>query len=104
MQVDPIEPALKAPGTTSLKLQYDGTLSRIAFNFNLRRYSKEPGAPPPAAAKAPPPPAAKPKAKPAPVVKKPTPVKSKKAAPAAAPVAAAAPPAGAYIRSLLSST
>jgi len=36
--VDPIKPALKAPGTKLLKLIYDGPLSNIAFKFNLRRY------------------------------------------------------------------
>ena len=39
MQVDPIKPALKAPGTKRLKLQYDTPLSNFAFKFNLRRYS-----------------------------------------------------------------
>ena len=32
---------LKAPGTTHLKLKYDGLLSSSAFNFNLRRYIEE---------------------------------------------------------------
>jgi len=39
VQVDPIKPALNAPGTKRLKLMYDGALSNFAFNFNLRRYS-----------------------------------------------------------------
>jgi len=39
VQVDPIKPALKAPGTKRLKLIYDGPLSNFAFNFNLRRYN-----------------------------------------------------------------
>jgi hypothetical protein len=40
VQVDPIKPMLKAPGTKRLKLKHDKTLSSFAFNFNLRRYSK----------------------------------------------------------------
>ena len=40
MQVDPIKPTLKAPGTKRLKLKYDKMLSNIAFKFNLRRYTK----------------------------------------------------------------
>ena len=40
VQVDPIQPALKAPGTERLKLIYDGPLSNFAFKFNLRRYTK----------------------------------------------------------------
>ena len=40
MQVDPIKPTLKAPGTNRLKLKYEKLLSNIAFNFNLRRYPK----------------------------------------------------------------
>ena len=39
MQVDPIKPTLKAPGTKRLKLKYDEPLSKFAFKFNLRRYS-----------------------------------------------------------------
>jgi hypothetical protein len=41
VQVDPVNPKLKAPGTNKrLKLKYDNTLSifNFAFNFNLRRY------------------------------------------------------------------
>jgi hypothetical protein len=38
VQVDPIKPVLKAPGTKRLKLKYDVLLSSFAFNFNLRRY------------------------------------------------------------------
>ena len=38
VQVDPIKPTLKAPGTKRLKLKYDKLLSSFAFNFNLRRY------------------------------------------------------------------
>ena len=40
MQVDPIKPALKAPGTKRLKLKYYKLLSTFGFNFNLRRYTK----------------------------------------------------------------
>ncbi len=39
VQVDPIKPTLKAPGTKRLKLEYDEPLSNFAFKFNLRRYS-----------------------------------------------------------------
>jgi len=42
VQVDPIKPALKAPGTERLKLKYDVPLSSFAFKFNLRRYTKVP--------------------------------------------------------------
>ena len=42
VQVDPIKPALKAPGTTRLKLAYDKLLSKFDFKFNLRRYTKVP--------------------------------------------------------------
>ena len=38
MQVDPIKPKLKPPGTERLKLQCDDPLLHFAFNFNLRRY------------------------------------------------------------------
>jgi len=40
VQVAPIKPQLKAPGTKRLKLKHDGPLSNFAFKFNLRRYSK----------------------------------------------------------------
>jgi len=40
-QVDPIKTTLKPPGTKRLKLKYDKPLSNFAFNFNLRRYTKE---------------------------------------------------------------
>ena len=39
VQVDPIKPTLKAPGTKRLKLKCDEPLSNFAFNFNLRRYN-----------------------------------------------------------------
>ena len=38
MQVDPMNPTLKAPGTKRLKLKNDELLSNFAFKFNLRRY------------------------------------------------------------------
>ena len=38
VQVDPMTPVLKPPGTNRLKLQYDILLSTSAFKFNLRRY------------------------------------------------------------------
>jgi lipoate-protein ligase A len=41
VQVDPIKPTLKAPGTKRLKLKYDDPLSNFAFKFNLRRYTME---------------------------------------------------------------
>ena len=40
LQVEPMKSKLKAPGTKRLKLDYDMALSSIAFNFNVRRYSK----------------------------------------------------------------
>jgi hypothetical protein len=42
VQVDPIKPTLKAPGTKRLKLTYDQLLATFAFKFNLRRYSQVP--------------------------------------------------------------
>ena len=39
VQVDPIKPTLKAPGTKRLKLNVDEPLSSFALNVNLRRYS-----------------------------------------------------------------
>ena len=41
MQVDPIEPTLKAPGTERLKLKRDKPLSNFALKINLRRYNME---------------------------------------------------------------
>ena len=38
MQVDPIKPLLKAPGTKRLKVKYGKLLSNFAFKFNLRRF------------------------------------------------------------------
>jgi CRP-like cAMP-binding protein len=42
MQVDPIKPKLKPPGTKRLKLKYDMLLSNYAFKFNSRRYNLNP--------------------------------------------------------------
>ena len=39
MQVDPIKPTLKVPGTKRLKLKYYEPLSSFAFKLNLRRYT-----------------------------------------------------------------
>jgi len=39
VQVDPIKPKVKPPGTKRLKLKCDVLLSTSAFKFNLRRYS-----------------------------------------------------------------
>jgi hypothetical protein len=39
VQVDPIKPKLKAPGTGRLKLKNDKVLSNFAFKFNMRRYT-----------------------------------------------------------------
>jgi len=38
VQVDPIKPTLKAPGTKRLTLRCDTLLSTSAYKFNLRRY------------------------------------------------------------------
>ena len=40
MQVDPIKPTLKPPGTKGSKLELDGLLSNFCFQFSLRRYTK----------------------------------------------------------------
>jgi len=37
VQVDPIKPTLKAPGSHLLTLKYDKLLSCFGFKFNLRR-------------------------------------------------------------------
>jgi hypothetical protein len=39
VQVDPIKPTLKVPGTKRLKLDYDQPLSNFAVTFNLRHYT-----------------------------------------------------------------
>ena len=41
VQVDPMTPKLKAPGTKRLKLEYDGLLSKPGFKFKLRRCNKD---------------------------------------------------------------
>jgi len=38
VQVAPIKPTSKTPGTIRLKLKYDQMPSSFAFNFHLRRY------------------------------------------------------------------
>jgi len=40
VQVDPVQPKLKPPGTNLLKLKCDIMLSTSAFKFNVRRYSE----------------------------------------------------------------
>ena len=40
MQIDPIKPKLKPPGTKRLKPKLDELLSTSAFKFNLRRYGE----------------------------------------------------------------
>jgi len=40
VQVDPVNPKLKAPGTKRLKLNYGGPLSISGFKINLSRYTK----------------------------------------------------------------
>jgi len=40
VQVDSIEPTLKAPKTKRFKQKHDELLSTFAFKFNLRRFSK----------------------------------------------------------------
>jgi hypothetical protein len=37
VQVDPMKPKLKAPGSKRSKLIHDGPLLNFAFKFNLRR-------------------------------------------------------------------
>jgi len=39
VQVDPIKPTLKAPGSMLLKLRYVGPVLNFAFKVNLRRYT-----------------------------------------------------------------
>ena len=46
MQVDPINPKFKPPGTKRLKLNSDVLLSSCAFKFKLRRYNSDALAPP----------------------------------------------------------
>jgi len=40
VQVDPIKPTLKAPGTKRSTLKYNELLSSFAFKFTLCRYIK----------------------------------------------------------------
>jgi hypothetical protein len=40
VQVDPMKPKFKPPGTKRLKLECDILLSASAFKFNLRRYTR----------------------------------------------------------------
>jgi hypothetical protein len=40
MQVDPVKPKLKPPGTKRLNLIYDEPLSHFAFKFHMRRHGK----------------------------------------------------------------
>jgi hypothetical protein len=47
VQVDPIQPMLKAPGTKHLTMEYDKLLSNSSFIFNLRRYTWVPSPPRP---------------------------------------------------------
>jgi hypothetical protein len=42
VQVDPIKPTSKVPGTKRSKLEYDKPLSSFAFNLSLRRYNTWP--------------------------------------------------------------
>ena len=48
MQVDPIKPTVKAPGTKRLKLEHENPLSNAASKFSLRRYNLVPRAGTPA--------------------------------------------------------
>ena len=41
MQIDPIKPSLKAPGTNLLTIKCNKPLSTFAFKLNLRRYTKD---------------------------------------------------------------
>jgi hypothetical protein len=41
VQVDPIKPKLKPPGTKPLKPRWDVLLSTSAFEFKLRRYTTD---------------------------------------------------------------
>jgi len=39
VQVAPIKPTLKAPGSKRVKVKHDEPVSKFAFKFNLRRYT-----------------------------------------------------------------
>jgi hypothetical protein len=41
VQIDPMKPMLKAPGSNLLKLKYDVLLSNFAVNFSLSHYTSE---------------------------------------------------------------
>jgi len=41
VQVDPINPTLKAPGSRHLILKYGKLPSNFDFKFNLRHYTKQ---------------------------------------------------------------
>jgi hypothetical protein len=41
VQIDPIKPTLKTPGTKHLKLNCDVLLSAFGFQCNMRRYTME---------------------------------------------------------------
>jgi hypothetical protein len=56
VQVDPVKPELKLPGTKSLKLNVDVLLLTSALKFNLRRYTWGWAMPMPIPAQPPPPP------------------------------------------------
>jgi len=43
VQVDPIKPTLKAPGTERLKLKHEELLSHFGYKFKMRRYSLDIG-------------------------------------------------------------
>ena len=43
VQVDPMKPTLKAPGSKRFEIKYDQLLSNFAFKFNLRRYTEYDG-------------------------------------------------------------
>ena len=43
VQIDPVKPMLKAPGTKHLKLKFDKLLSSFDYKFNLRRYTEDGG-------------------------------------------------------------
>ena len=47
MQVDPVKPTSKSPGSKLLKMPFDGPASNFAFKINVRRYTKvqQPGIP-----------------------------------------------------------
>ena len=38
MQLDPMKPTLKEPGSKRSKLKYDALLSSFTYKFKLRRY------------------------------------------------------------------